>query len=79
MSSISPLPSRKPDQRLDHGEDVLFAQRAHGVRRIEVEPHVHFDAANGRKIVALGIEEDAVEQRGRDASGVGGSPGRITR
>ena len=51
------------DQRLDHGEDVLLAQRAHRVGRIEIEPHVHLDAADGREVVALGIEEDAVEQR----------------
>ena len=51
------------DQRLDHGEDVLLAQRAHRVRRVEVEPHVHLHPADGREVVALGVEEDAVEQR----------------
>ncbi len=50
-------------QRLDDGEDVLVAQRAHGVRRIEVEAHVHLHPAHGRQVVALGVEEDAVEQR----------------
>ena len=51
------------DQRLDDGEDVLAAQRAHGIRRIEIEAHVHLDPAHGRQVVALRIEEDAVEQR----------------
>ncbi len=51
------------DQRLDHGEDILFAQGAHRVGGVEVETHVHLDPAHGREVVALGIEEDAAEQR----------------
>ena len=50
------------DQRLDDGEDVLLAQRAHGVLGLEVEAHVHLDAADGGEVVALRIEEQAVEQ-----------------
>ena len=41
------------DQRLDDREDVLAAQHAHGVGRIEFEAHVHLHAADGREIVAL--------------------------
>src|SRR5262245_3694309 len=51
------------DQGLDHGEDVFLAQRAHRVGCIEIKPHVHLDPADGREVVTLGIEEDAVEQR----------------
>ena len=51
------------DQRPDHREDVLLAQHAHGVRRIEVEPHVHLDAADRGEVVALGVEEQRVEHR----------------
>ncbi len=51
------------DQLLDHREDVLLAQRRHRVLGVEVEAHVELDAADGRKVVALGIEEQAVEQR----------------
>ena len=51
------------DQRLDDGEDVFLAQHAHGVRAVEVEAHVHLDAADGREVVALGIEEQRVEHR----------------
>ena len=51
------------DQRLDHGEDVVLAQNAHGVRGVEVEAHVHLDAADGREVVALGIEEQRLEHR----------------
>ncbi len=65
-------------QRLDDGEDVFLAQRALGVGRIEVEAHVHLDAADGREVVALGVEEQRLEHRLRQSS-VGGSPGRMTR
>ena len=51
------------DQRADHREDVLLAQHAHGVRRIEVEAHVHLHAADRRKVVALGVEEQRLEHR----------------
>ena len=51
------------DQRLDHREDVLAAQGAHGVGRVEIEAHVHLDAADRREVVALGIEEQRVEHR----------------
>ena len=63
MSSISPLPSLRFDQLLDHREDVLGAQRGDGVLGVEAEAHVELDAADGRKVVALGIEEQACEQR----------------
>ena len=51
------------DQRADHRDDVFLAQHAHGVGRVEIEPHVHLDAADGREIVALGIEEQRMEHR----------------
>ena len=63
MSSISPLPSRKIDQRADDRDDVVAAQHAHGVGRVKIEPHVHLHAADRRKIVALGIEEQRTEHR----------------
>ncbi len=49
------------DQRADHREDVLLAQRAHGVLGGKIEPHVHLHAADRGKIIALGIEEQRVE------------------
>ena len=49
------------DQRLDDRENVLLAQRAMGVRRIEFETHVHLHPADRGKIVALGIEEQRLE------------------
>ena len=63
MSSISPLPSLRFDQLLDDREDVFLAQRRDGVLGVEAEAHVELDAADGRQVVALGIEEQAVEQR----------------
>ena len=49
------------DQRADHRDDVFLAQDAHGVRRIEIEPHVHLDAADRGQVVALRIEEQRLE------------------
>ena len=51
------------DQRLDDREDVLLRSTRTVSRRFELEAHVHLDAADGREVVALGIEEQAVEQR----------------
>ena len=53
------------DERLDDREDVLAAKHAHGIGRVELEAHVHLHAADGREVVALAVEEQAVEQRGR--------------
>ena len=49
------------DQRADDRDDVFLAQHAHGVGRVEIEPHVHLDAADRGEIVALGIEEQRLE------------------
>ena len=65
MSSISPRPSRRSTSALHHREDVLAAQRAHRVRRVEIEAHVHLHAADGREVVALRIEEQRMEHRFR--------------
>ena len=51
------------DQRPDDGDDVLAAQRAHRVGRIEIEAHVHLDAADRGQVVALAVEEQRVEHR----------------
>ena len=42
-----------------------MAQRPHRVRRVEIEAHVHLDAADRREIIALRIEEQRVEHRFR--------------
>ena len=65
MSSISPLPSRRSTSVLMTARMSSRAQHAHGVGRVELEAHVHLHAADGREIVALGIEEQRVEQVGR--------------
>ena len=56
-------------QRLDDGKDVILAQHAHGVGNVQLETHVHLHAADGREVVALGIEEQALEQRFRRLAG----------
>ena len=50
-------------QRLDHRQDVVLAQGALGVWRVEVEAHVHLHPADRRKVVALGVEEQRLEHR----------------
>src|SRR5579859_6281314 len=50
-------------QHLDHAEDVLLAERADGVRNLgEVQARVHLDAADGREVVTLDVEEQPLEQ-----------------
>ena len=51
------------DQCADNRDDVVLAQDANGVLGLEVETHVHLDAADGRKVVTIGIEEQRVEHR----------------
>ena len=63
MSSISPRPSRRSDQRADDRDDVLLAEHAHRVLGVEVEAHVHLHAADGREVVALLVEEQRLEHR----------------
>ena len=63
MSSISPLPSRRSTRAAHDRDHVLATQRADGVLGVEIEAHVHLHAADGREVVALGIEEQRVEHR----------------
>ena len=56
-------------QRLDHGENIVAAQHAHGVGAVEVHAHVHLDAADRREVVALGIEEQRMEHGFRRIDG----------
>ena len=50
-------------QDLDDRQDVLAAQRALAVgHALEVEPHVHLDAADRREVVAVEVEQQALEQ-----------------
>ena len=50
------------DQGADDREDVVLAQNGHIVRAFQLQAHVHLHAAHGRQVVALRIEEQAVEQ-----------------
>ena len=50
------------DQDFEDRKDVLLPQRADRILGLEAKPRVHLDAADGREVVALGIEEQAVEQ-----------------
>jgi len=60
-------------QQADDLHDIRLAQHPHGVRHViigEAQAGVHLDAADRRQVIALGIEEQALEQR------VGGFQGR---
>ncbi len=57
------------DQRLDHRQNVRLAQHAHGVFGVEIEAHVHLDAADRRQVIALGVEEQRREHRFRAVDG----------
>ncbi len=43
--------------------DVVFAQNAYLVIRLEIQTRVHFHAANRRQVIAFEIKEQAAEQR----------------
>ena len=50
-------------QDLHRADDVLAPKRTHGVLGINAEPHVDLDASDGRKVVAVRVEEQPAEQR----------------
>ena len=51
------------EQDLQDEEDVLLAQDAHLIVGLDVQARVHLHAADGREVVALQIEEQALEER----------------
>ncbi len=51
----------KLHQRLDAGDDVLLAERAHRVLGIQRQTHVHLHPANGGKVITLAVEEQRVK------------------
>ncbi len=53
------------DQRLDDRKDVILAQHAMGVGRVEIEAHVHLHAADRREVVTVAVEEQRAEHRFR--------------
>ena len=62
MSSISPRPSRRSASAFRMARMSSFLRCADRVGAVEAQPHVHLDAADARKIVALRIEEQLAEQ-----------------
>src|SRR3546814_1594287 len=51
------------DQYLQDRQHVVLAQGSHLIVGLEAEARVHLHAADGREVVAFGIEEQAVEHR----------------
>ena len=49
-------------ERLDGAQDVDLTQHADRIVGLELEPLVHLDPADGREVVAVGIEEEAAEE-----------------
>ena len=62
------------DQLLDQGDDVVVGQDPGVEVDVEVETGVQLVAADPGQVVALGVEEELLEQLA--ASTDGGSPGR---
>ena len=56
---------RQRDELLDEGEDVVVRQRAGLEVDVEAQARVELVAADAREVVALGIEEELVQQRAR--------------
>ncbi len=50
-------------QDLHRAQDVLLAQHADAVRHIKSKAHVHLHAPDRGQVIAVGIEEQAAEQR----------------
>ena len=63
MSSISPRPSRRFTSALTTARMSSLRSVRCGVGRVEVEAHVHLHAADRRKVIALGVEEQRLEHR----------------
>ena len=64
MSSIWPRPSFRSHMILTVAQNVFLAQHAHGVLGIrKAKAHVHLHPADGGQVVAVGVEEQAAEQR----------------
>ena len=77
MWSTSPLPSRRSTSA--RATTMMSSRRSvDGVLGVEVEAHVHLDAPDCRKVVALG-SKNSEWNIASPVSSVGGSPGRITR
>ena len=60
-----PEQARQRHQLLDQGDDVVVGQRAAVEVDVETETGVQLVATDAREVVALGIEEQLVEQRAR--------------
>jgi hypothetical protein len=69
MSSISPRPSRSSTSALMQAMMSSLRSVRCVSGGVEVETHVHLHAAHGRQVVALGVEEQLVEQRARGLFG----------
>ena len=61
LGHAEPLGQR--DQLLDQGDDVVVRQRARVEVDVEPEARVQLVAPDARQVVALGVEEQLVEQR----------------
>ena len=67
------------EQVLDHLVEVLRVQDFLVERRVQLQLGVQLEPADAREVVLLRVEEHALEQRLRELSSVGGSPGRSRR
>ena len=56
---------RQVDESLDEGEDVLRREDPRSLRHVDVEPLVQLVAADLGQVVALGVEEERVQEVAR--------------
>ena len=69
MSSTRPDVLLQAQQVLDDAEEVVRGQRLLVDRHLGVQLDVELEAADPREVVALGVEEHAVEERARALQG----------
>ena len=59
----------KISQRFNNSNNVVATQDTQCIRRIKIKTHVHFHTTNGRKVVAVVVEEHAFEHCSRRFNG----------
>ena len=75
MSSIDALAVLEIDQVADRLEDVALGEDLRLERLVELELVVQLQAADLRQVVALGVEEQVVEQRAAPSRAWADRPG----
>src|SRR3954464_9426511 len=62
VDTVVRLAGVQPDDVLDGGDDVVLGQRQRALRHLDTELLVHLVAADLRQVVALGVEEEVLQE-----------------